>query len=283
MRAKRSARERRRGTSRRAAALVHASRSSPTAPIPDCRAPQGLYDPALDKDSCGVGFIADIKGRKSHQIVEDALAIVCNLEHRGAVGADPRAGDGAGILDADPAHFFAKEGQRASASRCPPLGEYAVGALFMPRDPDWRQVIRDIYAQTIKREGMHAARLARRADRQLNARRERQADRAGAPAGVHRPRQEDQERGRVRAPALHPAQVDLEHRSIRGANAGCPTITRCRSPAGRSSTRACSWPTSSAPTIPTCTSRISRARSRWCISASRPTPSRPGRSRIPTG
>src|SRR5438105_9047301 len=61
-------------------------------------AAQGLYDPALDKDSCGVGFIADIKGRKSHKIIEDALQIVCNLEHRGAVGADPRAGDGAGIL-----------------------------------------------------------------------------------------------------------------------------------------------------------------------------------------
>src|SRR5215216_7331834 len=61
-------------------------------------AAQGLYDPALDKDSCGVGFIADIKGRKSHKIVQDALTILLNLEHRGAVGADPRAGDGAGIL-----------------------------------------------------------------------------------------------------------------------------------------------------------------------------------------
>ena len=56
----------------------------------------GLYDPALEKDSCGVGFIADIKGKRSHKLIEDALAILCNLEHRGAVGADPRAGDGAG-------------------------------------------------------------------------------------------------------------------------------------------------------------------------------------------
>src|SRR5262245_23734088 len=59
-------------------------------------AAQGLYDLALDKDSCGVGFIADIKGRQSHKIVQDALTILCNLEHRGAVGADPRVGDGAG-------------------------------------------------------------------------------------------------------------------------------------------------------------------------------------------
>ena len=69
---------------------------------------QGLYDPALDKDSCGVGFIADIKGRSSHKLIEDALAILCNLEHRGAVGADPRAGDGAGILVQIPHKFFAK-------------------------------------------------------------------------------------------------------------------------------------------------------------------------------
>src|SRR3989304_5463117 len=67
---------------------------------------QGLYDPALNKDSCGVGFIADIKGKKSHQIVEDGLQILCNLEHRGAVGADPRMGDGPGILGQMPHQFF---------------------------------------------------------------------------------------------------------------------------------------------------------------------------------
>jgi glutamate synthase (NADPH) large chain len=114
---------------------------------------QGLYDPALDKDSCGVGFIADIKGRKSHQIVDDALAILCNLEHRGAVGADPRAGDGAGILVQIPHKFFVKVADKLGF-KLPKPGDYAVGQLFMPRDPDWRQVNRDIYAQTIKRMGM---------------------------------------------------------------------------------------------------------------------------------
>ncbi len=114
---------------------------------------QGLYDPALDKDSCGVGFIADIKGRKSHQIVTDALLIVRNLEHRGAVGADPRAGDGAGILVQIPHKFFLKVTDRLGF-KLPNPGEYAIGTLFMPRDPDWRQVNRDIYAQTIKRMGM---------------------------------------------------------------------------------------------------------------------------------
>src|SRR5437764_3078266 len=114
---------------------------------------QGLYDPALDKDSCGVGFITDIKGRKSHKIVDDALAILCNLEHRGAVGADPRAGDGAGILVQIPHRFFVKKADRLGIS-LPKAGEYAVGVLFMPRDPDWRQIIRDIYSQMIRREGM---------------------------------------------------------------------------------------------------------------------------------
>src|SRR5262249_48652734 len=70
---------------------------------------QGLFDPAQEKDSCGVGFIADIKGRSSHKLIEDALAILCNLEHRGAVGADPRAGDGAGILVQIPHRFFVKK------------------------------------------------------------------------------------------------------------------------------------------------------------------------------
>ena len=93
----------------------------------------GLFDPALEKDSCGVGFIADIKGRKSHKIVEDALTILVNLEHRGAVGADPRAGDGAGILVQMPHKFLAKKAAELGI-KLPTPGDYAVGALFMPHD-----------------------------------------------------------------------------------------------------------------------------------------------------
>ena len=114
---------------------------------------QGLYDPALDKDSCGVGFIADIKGRKSHQLIEDGLRILCNLEHRGAVGADPRMGDGAGILVQMPHKFFAKKTAELGI-KLPKPGEYAVGYLFMPMDPNWRQIVRDIYAEVIAREGL---------------------------------------------------------------------------------------------------------------------------------
>src|SRR5579872_4109995 len=114
---------------------------------------QGLYDPALDKDACGVGFIADIKGRKSHQIIVDGLQILCNLEHRGATGADPRMGDGAGILVQIPHKFFARKTGELGFT-LPKPGEYAVGYLFMPQDGEWRQIIRDIYAEVIEREGL---------------------------------------------------------------------------------------------------------------------------------
>src|SRR5262244_1836614 len=114
---------------------------------------QGLFDPALEKDSCGVGFIANIKNRKSHQLVEDALRLVCNLEHRGAVGADPRAGDGAGILVQIPHKFFVKKAAEVNID-LPAPGHYAVGYVFMPRDPEWRQVILDIYRDTVAQEGL---------------------------------------------------------------------------------------------------------------------------------
>ena len=94
---------------------------------PGTPAARGLYDPANDKDACGVGFIADIKGRKSHKIVEDGLRILCNLEHRGATGADPRMGDGAGILVQIPHKFFVKEAAK--------LGIHLAGARRIRRRP----------------------------------------------------------------------------------------------------------------------------------------------------
>jgi glutamate synthase (NADPH) large chain len=114
---------------------------------------EGLYDLSLEKDSCGVGFIANIKGKKSHQIVSDALSILCNLEHRGAVGADPRAGDGAGILVQIPHAFFARKAKELGFT-LPAPGQYAVGALFMPRGKPWREVIKSIVTEKIKSEGL---------------------------------------------------------------------------------------------------------------------------------
>jgi glutamate synthase (NADPH/NADH) large chain len=119
---------------------------------PGVPAAQGLYDPALDKDSCGVGFIADIKGRKSHKIVEDAITILLNLEHRGAVGADPRMGDGAGILVQIPHKFFAKK-TASLGFTLPEPGDYAVGVLFMPHDAPWREEVMEVWAQETARAG----------------------------------------------------------------------------------------------------------------------------------
>jgi len=114
---------------------------------------EGLYDLSQEKDACGVSFIANIKGRKSHQIVEDALSILCNLEHRGAVGADPRAGDGAGILVQIPHAFFSRKAKELGFT-LPRPGHYAVGSLFMPREDAWRGVIQGIFADQIKAEGL---------------------------------------------------------------------------------------------------------------------------------
>ena len=120
---------------------------------PGTPSPRGFYDPALEKDSCGVGFIADIKGRKSHRIVEDALTILVNLEHRGAVGADPRAGDGAGILVQIPHKFFARKAHELGIM-LPHPGEYAIGVLFMPRDAERREQVRKIFEQVAANEGL---------------------------------------------------------------------------------------------------------------------------------
>src|SRR5258705_4653450 len=120
----------------------------------DWRPPaEGLYDLSMEKDSCGVGFIANIKGKKSHRIVSDAISILCNLEHRGAVGADPRAGDGAGILVQIPHAFFVRKAAEIGF-QLPEPGEYAIGALFMPRETAWRNVIKSIVAEQIKAEGL---------------------------------------------------------------------------------------------------------------------------------
>ena len=89
---------------------------------------KGLYDPAHEHDACGVGMICSIRNEKSRQIVLDGLQILCNLEHRGAVGADPKAGDGAGILIQIPHQFFAEEMAKPKASPCPTPGDYGIGA-----------------------------------------------------------------------------------------------------------------------------------------------------------
>ena len=113
---------------------------------------QGLYDPANEHDACGLGFVANIKNVKSHDIVRDGLTILENLEHRGAVGADPKAGDGVGMLIQIPDAFFRKV-TGALDITLPPQGAYGVGMLFLPPDDAARQAIETIVEAKIAEEG----------------------------------------------------------------------------------------------------------------------------------
>ena len=128
-----------------------------SAPQPDAAPahprPSGLFDPRREYDACGVGFIADLKGNKSHQLVQDALAILENLEHRGAVGADPIAGDGAGILIQIPDAFLREE-CAALGIRLPKPGQYAVGHIFMPRDERLCAHCERVWMRIIREEGL---------------------------------------------------------------------------------------------------------------------------------
>jgi glutamate synthase (NADPH/NADH) large chain len=119
---------------------------------PGLPAPQGLYDPAREHDSCGVGFIADMANTRSHGIVEKALQILLNLDHRGAVGADPKAGDGCGMLVQIPHRFLFEECARLGI-HLPGPGDYAVGQFFLPRDPEGRRIVEDIVAKAVADEG----------------------------------------------------------------------------------------------------------------------------------
>jgi len=114
---------------------------------------QGLYDPRNEQDSCGVGFIADMKNRKSHDIVEQGLSILHNLDHRGAVGADPKMGDGCGILVQIPHKFFAAECAKLGIW-LPEEGQYGVGHLFMPRDPEGFKLVEELVSKAIADEGL---------------------------------------------------------------------------------------------------------------------------------
>ncbi|WP_309084798.1 glutamate synthase large subunit [Chelativorans sp.] len=117
--------------------------------MPDAR---GLYDPSREHDACGVGFVAHLKGVKSHSIIEDGLKMLENLTHRGAVGADPLVGDGAGLLAQIPDRFFREEMARQGVD-LPQPGHYGVGVLFMPQDPALRAHIEEVIADVCRSEG----------------------------------------------------------------------------------------------------------------------------------
>jgi glutamate synthase domain-containing protein 2/glutamate synthase domain-containing protein 1/glutamate synthase domain-containing protein 3 len=113
---------------------------------------QGLYDPQNEHDACGVGFVVNIKGRKSHDIILQGLKILQNLDHRGAVGSDPLVGDGAGILIQMPDALL-NDWARANGKSLPAAGRYAVAMCFLPRDPAARNHVIDHFEQVVAKEG----------------------------------------------------------------------------------------------------------------------------------
>ncbi len=113
---------------------------------------QGLYDPAYEKDSCGVGFVVNIKGKKSHQIVRQALTVLLNLRHRGACGCEANTGDGAGILLQVP-HAFLKEAAAKERIKLPGPNEYGVGMVFLPQDPRERKNCETVFEGIVGEEG----------------------------------------------------------------------------------------------------------------------------------
>ena len=113
---------------------------------------QGLYHPRHEHDACGVGFIAHMKGEKSHGILEQGLLILKNLNHRGAVGADPKASDGAGVLIQLPDQFFREEMAKQGVA-LPRFGQYGVGMVFLPQEPASRYACEYEIERAIKEEG----------------------------------------------------------------------------------------------------------------------------------
>jgi glutamate synthase (NADPH/NADH) large chain len=116
-------------------------------------APQGLYHPSNEHDACGIGFVAHVKGHKSHDIIEKGLQILINLTHRGACGCDPETGDGAGILIQIPHAFFARE-CAGLGFRLPDPGQYGVGMVFLPVEPQQRLLCEGIVERIAREEGL---------------------------------------------------------------------------------------------------------------------------------
>ncbi len=116
-------------------------------------APQGLYDPRFEHDACGIGFVANVKGQKSHEIIVKGIQVLMNLTHRGACGCDSETGDGAGVLIQIPHAYFARECAELGFT-LPPAGEYGVGMTFLPVEPPARQRCEGVIEKIVRDEGL---------------------------------------------------------------------------------------------------------------------------------
>ena len=233
---------------------------------------QGLYDPANEHDSCGVAFVVDLHGRKSHEMVGKGITALCNLEHRGrpAPRSTPVTAPASSCRSPDRflravVDFELPGGRRLRhRDRVPPQG------------PDGRRQGRGRHRRDRRRRGAARPRLARRPDRRLDARWHRRGGRAVVPPAVHRRRRADAI-SRSSGARSSCASGSSTRSDVPGDTATTPSTSRA-SRAARSSTRACSPPRSSRSSSPTCATSGSRARSPSCTRGSRPTRSRRGRS-----
>src|SRR5579863_2020121 len=121
--------------------------------MPGLPEPQGLYHPSHEHDACGIGFVANIKGHKSHDIIEKGIQILINLTHRGACGCDPDTGDGAGLLIQIPHKFFVREAATLGFT-LPAAGEYGVGMVFLPVERHQRLQTEGIVERIVAEEGL---------------------------------------------------------------------------------------------------------------------------------
>jgi glutamate synthase domain-containing protein 1 len=128
---------------------------------------EGLYDPEFEHDACGVGFVAHLKGERSHNIVSKGIELLINLEHRGAVGAEKNSGDGAGILTQMPDKFMRKVTAKQGIE-LPEFGHYGVGVVFLPRDPNASIECKSIIENVVEEIGLSKDRRVCRMHRHLS-------------------------------------------------------------------------------------------------------------------
>jgi glutamate synthase (ferredoxin) len=114
---------------------------------------QGLYDPSFEKDACGVGFVVDIKGRKSHRILQQAIEVLENLDHRGACGCEVNTGDGAGVLLQMP-HAFFRDAAKKARITLPDANQYGCGLVFLPRNPTKRRKLEEAFEHIVQSCGL---------------------------------------------------------------------------------------------------------------------------------
>ena len=240
--------------------------------MPRPTGPVGLYDPTYEHDACGVAFVARLSGEPTHETVQRAIMALENLEHRGAAGADPNTGDGAGILLQMPDELM----RGLIGQDLPPPGAYGVCVCFLPRDEERRAEFEALIEEKVRAEGQ---RVVGWRDIPVDK------DYVGITANFYAPYIKQLV---VAAEGDLAADQDAFERKLYVIRRWPswppgPDSSSRASPAAPSSTRACSPRPSCSATTPTCRTRGRSRRSRSSTRASPPTPSRAGSWRTRTG